>query len=787
MTDLIEPVKGYLEAEGFTVSRRGRDLLVGTRRTISEDNEYVYIWVPTIGEPTTFHSREGNYLARFKEVADIDPSAPKYLVLPSLEGLSNEFRTGSSRWYKVKVRTPVQLFDTDLKWELSRQAPSAAKELKDRGKERLQTRVPQPYVLPDMTESGDDLLDTLSSILRHPTKQQKTIHMVIGPAGIGKSFLFESLFADLHEAFMGHKLRHDPPSPRPFPLLPDYLPLADSSTVRSLLTAYLQTDFARPLRREVFEWMLGNGFAIWMLDGLDEVISQDPSFFDYLLDLMTLPNAQVPPTVLICVRDSLLVTNEPLREFCEAYHDQITVYQIEKWGASSKRHFAKISLAGEADKFISMLRQRPPLDELACTPYYCWLLGEEFKASQLHEEDSEASLLEHALSVLIDRDYEKGFVNRALIPMKDVIAFLEEIAVEDFRGGYQGVPVQVVREWAELVLPSDLPIEEQKCSSDQMTYLGTFSHGSPGHIRFAQEILEHYLVGRRLVWLFENQPETFVRELAARELPKDWVTMRLVVEYVKSEGQFHKLKSMIYSAMAHPIAFRNIFQLAAMSAEQPDTLVDIPLERLDLSGLVFRGLDFHDVTFTGCNLTDVEFERCNLKNANMTSSIMNNTGFLSLEADALQGVKIGDLSQFYSIRVDRGRVISDHSEARVWFEQRTGRRPPMIEPCAAALQLRYFFNKLVYPNGTAKRSWLSKRAMLAGKSFHDSPEEMLDAAIRHGYLIEEKFRDRIQRPGGDLYSEVVGYATSLKLTSRLRAVLDDVCEGESCSHIPILE
>jgi hypothetical protein len=243
--------------------------------------------------------------------------------------------------------------------------------------------------------------------------RDKSLHIVVGPAGIGKSYLFDTLFSEQHEAFMDYKTKGGPYAPRPLPLLPEYIPLADARTVRSLLSAYLQTDFTRPLKRETFEWLIANEFAIWMLDGLDEVISQDPSFFDYLLDLFTLPGAPANPKILICVRDTLLSSHSAFREFLEEYPDQIAIYRLTKWEMPSKRRFAELNLKDSAADFIKSLRARPTINELASTPYYCDLLKQRFVDGQMREEYSEISLLDDALVNIINRDCEKGFIDRS--------------------------------------------------------------------------------------------------------------------------------------------------------------------------------------------------------------------------------------------------------------------------------------------------------------------------------------------------------------------------------------
>jgi hypothetical protein len=101
MIDLAQQVRTFLEAEGYTVSSR-RELFVGSRRTLAEDTEYIYVWVPANYVPNTFASREAGFLSRFDEVVRANPTASKFIVVPTLEGLSRQFRDGVLQWYRRK-------------------------------------------------------------------------------------------------------------------------------------------------------------------------------------------------------------------------------------------------------------------------------------------------------------------------------------------------------------------------------------------------------------------------------------------------------------------------------------------------------------------------------------------------------------------------------------------------------------------------------------------------------------------------------------------------------------
>jgi hypothetical protein len=92
--------------------------------------------------------------------------------------------------------------------------------------------------------------------------------------------------------------------------------------------------------------------------------------------------------------------------------------------------------------------------------------------------------------------------------------------------------------------------------------------------------------------------------------------------------------------------------------------------------------------------------------------------------------------------------------------------------------------KFVRPDGQPRRSWLDLKAVVAGKRFYD-PDAVSRAALRYGYLVRDEGRERLKRPDGDAYGEMVNFVTSLGLSPGLRTVLDDVCDVASCDHVPL--
>jgi len=781
--DLIALTRGYLKAEGYDVTLRGRDLLIGARPGLADDTNYIYVWVPQV-DPNTFRSQERPMLAKFNEATETQPSASKFMLVPSLEGLSAEFRKAANQFYNVKVRIPIQFFNTPFRWEESSEITSAAKELRARGESANRRRAPQPYS--SGSERGDDLLDTLSSRLNSPAGANTAVHIVIGPAGMGKTHLFEALFARLYSEFVQHT-REQRLTRRPFPLLPEYMRVSEAPTIRTLLRAYLANDLARPIETTVFEWMMSNNLALWLLDGLDELIAQDRTFFEYFEDLITRPESVGMPRIVLCVRDSLLVTNDELRSFCAEYKDVVQIYELEPWQRQSKTAFSTTRLGDQSSAFLAALNARPDLDSLSSSPFYLQLLAEQFEAGQLKAAYGEEELLSDALAGIIDREYDKGLLSADVVSRNDILEYLEALAYEDLEEGFVGIPVDEARSWAELTLPSRLDEQQWDHLVANLTQLALFTRGNLGTIRFSQEVLEHYLLALGLIRLFDaNASDALIRRVSIRAIPPDWVTLKVTAQHIRKSGRIRAMLPLIAQAGDRPLAFKNLTQVALYASDGPIIGQEIPFEHRDLSGIVFAGLDLTGVSFRGCDLTDAEFHNSVLRDVSLEDAILRNTGFFGDSELVLAGARIGDLSRFYSIRVGRGSVISDHADVRRWFEKRTGHLiSKTVEPCAAALQLRHVFNKLVYPNGAPRRDWLDERGMRSGKRFAKT-EDVIDACVRYGYLIRDEGRHRFGRPAGNLYSELVGFATTMTMSPGIKELLADVCVSENCPHVPLV-
>lgn len=212
---------------------------------------------------------------------------------------------------RISLSVPVQFFDAPFKVDDAPKAASALQEI--RSFEVLKSRVAQAYRLDGSSAEavdGPDLFDFLRRLLTHTEKPM--VRVIVGRAGIGKSVLFRALFASLYDEFLKSKRRYSLAA-RPIPLLPDYLKGIYALRTELLVENFLRTDVASPVNRETFEWLLVNGYASWLLDGLDELYAGDPNFFGYLTDLLTSPGSTAQIT--IWCRDSLLTSSDAFVDF----------------------------------------------------------------------------------------------------------------------------------------------------------------------------------------------------------------------------------------------------------------------------------------------------------------------------------------------------------------------------------------------------------------------------------------------------------------------------------------
>ena len=793
MTTLSEEVRAYLEADGYTIAERSSAFVErevsGWRAGTGGTRQYMNVWLPDIPSGGTLETQEGAYRDRFQRARQA--AATNIMLVPSRQGISPEFIREARANYGVAFSTPIEFFDTAFKWEADAAAATIAKGIRDEGARFNRERIKQPFT-DNFSGKGDDLVDELFNRFSDPD-QPGGIHIVQGPAGIGKSWLFSSLYARLHDAFMQAKNARRTRGARPLALRPEYDPTG--RRLNELLSSFILMEMDRLIPRKVLDWTVATGRGILMLDGLEEVMAMDEEFTDLILEYFTLPDAEGQPKILICLRDSLMDRNQAVIDFCTEYADRTTVYTLEKWDDSSIRTFAtrRVSNQEGRGQFINRIRSDSTIRNLASLPYFCNLLVDEFNQGVLTEELSAGQLIGRSAEAVIRREYDKKLaLTEQVMPLEDVLTFAQDLAQKDMEGGFHGIsPREVIEwasDWAELVLP-----EEGGARSRfelQISQIAFFERAAAGRLKFVHEILELYLIGLRYIdYLKRGETAYFIDSLNHWEFPSDSITLGLLSEYFAKEMQRKDVEDITFESLRRPKALKNILQLLSNSKFGYNFL-GRTLEKQDLSGLKFSDVDFSGFSFVGCNLDTTEFRACDLRKADFAGAIISNTGFFNMTSELLEGASFGDMNTVHSIRVDaRGgtRNLGEPRDASEWLRERAhvaATDPANELPCPAARQLRHLFGKFIRPDGMSRRTWVGSSAIDRGARYIQSPvQNVVDAAGRAEYLTFDSRLARYRRADAAKYTDMVEFVKRLEASTDLRFLLDEICDESSCRHI----
>ncbi len=794
---LYELAKGYFVANKLDVIEKDSTHLVAERPLIANEVERTCVWILTQQERRGRDQRliEEQYLTRFEGAAKKYPGAKLHLIVDTTEALTPHFRSEATSRYRIRIQVPSQFFDMPFSWESARITATTTRALVSEAKEYDKKRVFQEYVQENEDKAGKDLVkDLLQDIQLSLEKDEPFVRFVVAPAGCGKSVFFVSLFGRLYELFHEQKRRYQL-FPRPLPLVADHLKEAAGPTVFGLIDAFVRTEFAANSTRESFNWMIDNRFGLLMLDGLDEVITRDSKFLDYLEDRITAPYSK--PAILICVRDSLFYSSEELANFLESYRSLISTFSLKEWGYKAKREHAWVHLEnrlpkdGETDtsrvsKYLAAVENNPTLKRLSSTPFYADLLVDTCAEPDADISMKEQELIEHAIAKMCEREYSKGNLNANDFPPKAFREWLEEIAVIEYQS--HGISVQELEELAGLapiLVSHNLSEDEQKAIIDNIAMAPFFKRSdATGRLELTHELLSEYLAGKRFANEFKTNPSLFAYHLALRTWPSDSILFHVLSQALAAEQ--YSLAKFAGAESLSSDGFRNLIQLILNIPGGDKIFRDklILLEGARLQGLRFNSSNLDGVSFRGSDLTNTYFSECSLRDAHFEGAVFRNTGFQRLPENGLLAASFGNCEHFDSIILDNRRVMNEIRSFRKWLSGQTGVKEISIGPCPTSRQILFLFRKFIHINGQARRDSLDKRGVLRGHQETEAPsnEQCLQEAIEFGYLGKVD-RDQIRRSTGPRYGEMVTFVKSQEISPGLRSLLDSLCRIPGCRHI----
>jgi hypothetical protein len=786
LANLMPLVRGYLESAGFKIIVQEDGCIVGDKLLFGQERDTWVVWpLPADLEPAKYESTLRGSVATLRPNY---PDARAFVVAWSRAGFSRSFYQALSD-LRVKFVVPIWFFDAAFRVE---EAPKAASAIADiRSLDILKERVPQPYRQDSRPGESADLFDTL--LLELNKGESPTVRVVVGRAGIGKTFLFRALFARMYEEFLQAK-SGQALGRRPIPLLPEHLKGVYAIRTELLVDNFLRTDVAAPVERQTFEWLLVNGFTTWLLDGLDELYAGDPYFFEYLSDLVTRKASKAQIT--IWCRDSLLTTSDEFAEFQELFSgsDALRIYHLSDWERPSKRRFAWVNLEGRIPKtseedtpqvasFLRAVDTSPTLRSLSGLPFYCRLLLEQFRAGAVREFAGDISMLDYVIDQMIKREVDKGLLDLRLFAAHGLDDWLELIAVDYVEGRrYADIDRNEAMEYGKLVLQDGVDQKTQNHILVSLLQFPLFRAGAEsGRIAFAHDLIAEALAARVYLGLLARQPSDVGRRLSRVDL-QDPSLLRFIASRM-GHAEEAAVIEVLRRAGLEGRSFAILVSLLMLGRPERDLVKGIgaDFDGRDLTGVRFEKRDLGGLSFRCADLSFAVFADCDLRGARFEGAYFNRTCFEG--ENELQDAQFGDRSRLQSL-FDRRKLLDDPVDLREWVARRTGRVEPLGEPCVAALQTRYLFSKFISPLGSPRRDDHNRRALLAGKWYGGagSPDEYIEAAVRHGYFTGPDFRDRFRRAAGDKYAEMVKFVRDGNISDSLGRLIAELCRARGCTH-----
>ena len=409
--------------------------------------------------------------------------------------------------------------------------------------------------------------------------------------------MFASLFHKVYDEFQKQKRLHNSFS-RPLPMIAEHLRAAAGPNIKGLIQEFTKTEFAGNPPDELFPWMIDNGHGFWMTDGLDEVITSDDEFMDFLLDRFTQPSSSAP-LMLMSLRDSLLESREQLHELIET--EGVHLINLLPWERQQKRSFAwtkvhkRLPRATDTDdetvRDLVEVLTTDAHDRLSSTPFYADMLADEFLAASSLASRNEFDLLDSAVSAMCRREYKKnGPIQESVLPIDNFRDWLENVAGEVVK--QSGIFIDELENLSELV--SVLTTTEGTPALVNQMMVMPFLKTNPvsGKFEFTHEILGEFLAG------------SFYAKRMQVHAGRDWGSMYLGQQALLGDSMLLKVIAWNFQAKRDELVkaihecpsstipgnvHRNIVQLLALM-DNGRELLDrsfLSLERADLSGIQF--------------------------------------------------------------------------------------------------------------------------------------------------------------------------------------------------------
>ena len=287
---------------------------------------------------------------------------------------------------------------------------------------------------------SDDLLDALTG-QAEANEARPSLTLVTAPAGAGKTIIFNAFYAWLYERFHAIKQRKKGVFPRPLFFIPEMLATQDEYSFERLMDAVLATDSAMPISGEHLLWLHRNGYVSLMFDGIDEILAQQNDFLEALCGSLAAPDSRAK--VVLCMRDGLLDTSEPIRNFLDRLEQTnncvINEYRLLPWNEDDRKRLFTLRASdwvkqldkpspqrnghflaapglsvGDETRLVAALEasvaNTPYLSNLLTNPFYCEVVADAYFSSREFDVPMPSGafeLLDGLLRQMLRREREK--------------------------------------------------------------------------------------------------------------------------------------------------------------------------------------------------------------------------------------------------------------------------------------------------------------------------------------------------------------------------------------------
>jgi len=768
---ILKSSKLFLKTYGYNPKPTGvEDSILFSRPTGMGTSDEYLIYFHEKGEEVYLEDRLKELNEKYKRIRGGE-DGNRFFLSSSPLGLVPEIVKKNSFKYQV----PVWFFDREFSGE-RKSTPLIL--LEEAAKKHEKERIKQPYKI-GKTISEQDLLEHLLEEFVKP--EHACLRLIIAPAGYGKSVLTEVLYTRLKDKFIKDK-QTQKNSTRPMLMLPGHV--KQSKDLDTLISNFIGTEYDYGVyNKETFKFMVKNNLAIWLLDGLEELILKIPEEFIYsfLEEYIISGDTESSPQIVITIREPALATLPELKEYIEDYGDWIKVYQLCEWGKDQKQaYFTKNLTIGddETQDFIKNIGANPSLTKLSSVPYYCKLIADLKNSNQMEFFNDDCELVAHAFNKLCEREFAKGLDSELLNVDIQRELFSDKEFIESILSGGK-ISKEILLELGDLYLNSASDKDGQLACLQRHALLIKDNE----EYDFIHDIIKQYLTGECLSKILHSaNPDLKLFDYI--EIEEDSLLMRFIAKSCSNLDWESKIKSKIlelrYTPNEKSRAFYNIVQILLYSdAEKKDFFIKDILNNRNLTGLVFKGLNMSKFHFQNSRLDCVRFEKCNLENASFNGCYFKDT-FFDNDCNLLNVTTKGAIYESIS---DPSKTYYNQKDISGFFYKRTKIALQIHEPCQALVNIRKIINKLTRKG---KRYKMPKKFLANTKCGGGvSAKRYMDALVKEGILSEEGNYIRVRTNLFDGLRIFVINPTATTTFTALQKVLDNLCTDRKagCKHL----